>query len=116
MLFRSAPFHITRSKLAELGAIEGLYWAMVDSSHAALIAANISPPSPEHIALELKINFVDKGKLKIKYVQWYRDLLVLHKEISHRKIHDLKGVEIDVWQDKTEEFVAIMARLVKEII
>lgn len=111
-----APLHIARSKTAELGAIEGLYWAMVDSAHAALIAANVLPPSPEHIAAELKDNFVSKGKLKMKYVSWYRDLLFLHKDISHRKIKDLKGIEIDDWQKKTEEFVDAMAMLVNEMI
>ena len=61
-----APTHITRSKLAELNSIEGLYWAMVDSAHAALIASGLTPPSPEHIPLELKQAFVDKGKLNEK--------------------------------------------------
>ena len=55
-----APSHIARSKNAELGAIEGLYWAMVDSAHAALIAANVSPPSPEHIPVDLKEIFVNE--------------------------------------------------------
>lgn len=109
-----APQHINRSKVAELNSIEGLYWAMVDSSHAALIAANVLPPSPEHIPVDLKETFVDPGKLKMKYVTWYRDLFILHKEIAHGKVTDLKGVEIDEWQKKTEEFLNVMARLVKE--
>jgi len=111
-----APTHILRSKTSELNAIEGLYWAMVDSSHAALIAANILPPSPEHIPVDLRETFVNKGKLKMKYVLWYRDLLILHKKITHGEIKDLKGVEIDDWQEKTEEFLNIMAKLVNEII
>jgi predicted nucleotidyltransferase/uncharacterized protein (UPF0332 family) len=111
-----APAHIARSKASELNSIEGLYWAMVDSAHAALIAANVPPDSPEHIPVDLKDNFVNTGKLKMKYVVWYRDLLVLHKDISHGKIKDLKGVEIDEWQKRTEEFLDIMARLVKEIV
>ncbi len=111
-----APRHILRSKTAELNAIEGLYWAMVDSAHAALIAAEIIPPSPEHIPRELKQIFVNNGKLKMKYVIWYRDLLVLHKKISHGEIKDLKGIEIDDWQNKTEEFLRVMAKLVNEII
>ncbi len=111
-----APLHIIRSKTAELNSIEGLYWAMVDSAHAALIAADIPPASPEHIPVDLKENFVNTGKLKMKYVIWYRDLLVLHKKISHGEIKDLKGVEIDDWQEKTEEFLRVMAQLVKELI
>jgi uncharacterized protein (UPF0332 family) len=111
-----APQHILRSKVAELNSIEGLYWAMVDSAHAALIAANVPPASPEHVSVDLKQNFVNKGKLKMKYVLWYRDLLILHKKIAHGTIHDLKGIEIDQWQDKTEEFLKTMAELVKELI
>ena len=108
-----APIHIQRSKIAELNSIEGLYWAMVDSSHAALIAAHISPPSPEHIPIYLKETFVDNGKLKMNHVTDYRDLLVLHKKITHGEITDLKGVEIDKWQEKTEEFLKVMAQIVK---
>jgi predicted nucleotidyltransferase len=111
-----APLHLARSKAAELGAIEGLYWTMVDSAHAALIAANASPPSPEHIPGELKINFVNSGKLKMKYVIWFRDMNILHKKISHGEITDLKGVEIDDWQKRTEEFLEVMAQLVNELV
>ncbi len=111
-----APTHLARSKAAELNSIEGLYWCMVDSAHAALIAANVSPPSPEHIPEELAKNFVNTRKLKIEYVQWYRGLLALHKEISHGKTTDLKGADIDLWQKRTEEFLDVMAKLVREIV
>ena len=92
-LLQRAPMHISRSKASELNVIEGLFWSMVDSSQAALIAANVSPPSPEHIPIELKQTFIDKGKLKMKYAVWYRDLLLLHKKISHGKVTELKGIE-----------------------
>jgi len=111
-----APQHLNRSKVAELNVIEGFYWAMVDSAHAALIAANISPPSPEHIPVDLKETFVNSGKLNIKYVIWYRDLHILHKDISHGKITDLRGVNIDEWKQRTEDFIQKMAELVKQLI
>ena len=111
-----APTHLARSKVSELNSVEGLYWCMVDAAHAALIAANEFPPSPEHIPGSLKITFVDSGKLKMKYVVWYRDLLVLHKKIAHGEIKDLKGVEIDDWQAKTEDFLDTMAKLVNNIV
>jgi len=115
-LLQRAPAHIARSKVSELNTIEGLYWAMVDSAHAALISAKVLPPSPEHIAINLKETFVNDNKLKIKYVVWYRDLLMLHKKISHGEITNLKGVEIDEWQERTQEFLEVMAKLVNETI
>ncbi|MCX6749152.1 MAG: nucleotidyltransferase domain-containing protein [Candidatus Pacearchaeota archaeon] len=111
-----APMHIARSKISELNCIEGLYWAMVDSAHAALIAADVQPASPEHVAVDLKVTFVDSGKLNMKYVVWYRDLLMLHKKISHGEIHELKGIEIDAWQERAEEFLDVMAKLVRDLI
>ena len=111
-----APQHLARSKLAELNSIEGLYWSMVDSAHAALIAANVPPASPEHVPVDLKTTFVDQGKLKMKYVVWYRDLLMLHKKIVHGEVKNLRGVEIDEWQDRAEEFLGVMAQLVKDIV
>ncbi|MBI5803227.1 nucleotidyltransferase domain-containing protein [Candidatus Pacearchaeota archaeon] len=115
-LLQRAPQHISRSKIAELNVVEGLFWSMVDSSHAALIAAKISPPSPEHIPIALKENFVDTGKLKMKYVIDYRDMFMLHKRISHGEITDLKGVPLDQLQEKAEDFLSTMARLVDSII
>ena len=115
-LLQRAPTHLLQSKAAELSSIEGLYWTMVDSAQAALIAEGIQPPSPEHIAQNLKESFVSEKKLDMKYVIWYRDLLMLHKKISHGEINDLKGVEIDQWQERTEQFLDEMIRLVKEIV
>ncbi len=111
-----APMHFLRSRAAELNSVEGLYWAMVDSSHAALISAGIPPASPEHIPIDLKEVFVNNGLLKLKYVIWYRDMLILHKKISHGEMTELKGVEIDAWQEKTEEFMKVMADLVNSYV
>lgn len=111
-----APQHILRSKMSALNCIEGVYWAMVDSAQAALISANVPPASPEHIAVDLKATFVDTGKMKMKYVVWYRDLLMLHKKISHGEIRELRGIEIDAWQDRAEEFLNVMANIVKDTI
>jgi len=57
---------------------------------------------------------VNRGILKMKYVIWYRDLLMLHRKIVHGEITDLKGVEIDMWQERTQEFMNVMAELVNK--
>lgn len=110
-----APIHLQRSKMSSINAVEGIYWCMVDSAQAALIAAQVAPPSPEHIPVDLKIQFIDKGMLNSKYLTWYRDILILHKKIAHGEIKQLKGVEIDEWQNRAEEFLSIMTGLVKDI-
>jgi predicted nucleotidyltransferase len=111
-----APGHIARSKAAELTAMDGVYWSMVDSAHGALIAAGCFPPSPEHVMSDLKEAFVDRGALKMKYVLWYRDAYYLHKKIDHREISNLRSVEIDMWQKRAEEFLDVMVKLTQKII
>lgn len=111
-----APGHLVRSRAAELAAIDGVYWSFVDSAHGALIAAKIFPASPEHVYEDLKEVFVRNGKLKSKYALWYKDIYELHKKIDHGEISNLKSKEVDVWQERAEEFLAVMIKLVEDII
>ena len=111
-----APGHLARSKLAEASSIEGVYWTMVDSAHAALITAGKLPPSPEHMPQMLKEAFVDAGMLKMNYVSAFRDIYTLHKSISHGEVFDIKGVDIDNWQKLAEEFLTEMTRIIDSII
>ncbi len=115
-LLERAPVHLARSKAAVIGAVEGLYWAAVDSAHAAIIAAKHLPPSPEHISLLLKEIFVDQGLLKMKYAMLYRDIYLLHRRILHGEAKVVKGSEIDDLQGKVDEFVRKMAELVNKLI
>jgi uncharacterized protein (UPF0332 family)/predicted nucleotidyltransferase len=111
-----APGHIVRSRLAEMGAIEGAYWAMVDSAQAALMTAGKTPPSPEHIPDMLKETFVDAGMLKIGYVKSMSELYSLHKAITHRQITDMKGQEIDEWQELAEKFLGEMTKIIDALL
>jgi predicted nucleotidyltransferase/uncharacterized protein (UPF0332 family) len=115
-LLQRAPHHISRTRVALLSAIDGLYWAMVDSAHAALIAADISPPSPEHLPLILKETFADKKMLDKDFVEDYIKLHALAKDIVHGKKIEVNGEEVDEWMKKTDEFVSEMAKLVDKII
>ncbi len=110
------PYHIVRSRQSEIGAIEGCFWAMVDSAQALLMAINLLPPSYEHIPILLKENFVDKKLLKIKYVEDFVKLHKLHKSILHGEVKNIRGDIIDMWQDKSEEFFQVAMKLIKEIV
>lgn len=114
-LLERAPLHLARSRAAVLGAVEGLYWSVVDSAHAAIIAAKELPPSPEHIPILLKELFVDKGLLKMKYPVLYRDIYLLHRRIVHGENHVIKGSQIDSLQENVEDFIGKMAEIIKKI-
>jgi len=112
---RRSPAHVARSKNSLLGVVEGLYWACVDSSHAALMAAGRTPPSPEHIGFLLYETFVKTGKLKVSYVELYKDLYKLMHNILHGEIKQLRGAVADAYTDRVDSFIGEMARLVREL-
>lgn len=111
-----APNHLVRSKTSQMSAIEGVYWCMVDSAQAALMTAGKMPPSPEHIPIMLKETFVDAKLLPTNYVQAMRDLYLLHKGILHGEITDIKGSEIDRWQNIAEKFLIDITQLINDMI
>jgi len=113
---RRAPGHLMRSKYAEMGAIEGVYWAMLDSAQAALMTAGRLPPSPEHVPEMLKDEFVDAGMLKISYVRAIKDIYELHKSINHGQVSDIKGHEIDEWQDLAGKFLGEMTKIIDHLL
>jgi len=116
VILQRAPLHMARTRAALLSAIEGLYWAMVDSSHAALIAAKRMPPSPEHIGEMLHDTFVVSRVLDPNYVAWYRGLYTIAHEILHGTRAEVSAREIDNWQGKTDLFVREMAKIIDKII
>ena len=111
-----APTHLARSKAATMGAIEGIYWAMVDSAQAALMMDGKVPPSPEQIPEMLSESFVSKGMLKVNSIRAVRDIYVLHKSILHGNISQIKGAEIDSWHDTAEKFIQEMTDIINQLI
>jgi predicted nucleotidyltransferase len=110
------PSHIVRSRVAELSAIEGCYWAMIESAQALLMSIKVLPPSPEHVADLLKTNFVDKKLLKIHHVHNLRGVIELHKKIVHGDVNNIDGKTIDEYQEKSEKFFKVILKLIKEIV
>jgi len=101
---RRGPIHISKAKISIINSIENLYWAMVDSSHAALMSIDKVPPSPEHIPQMLYEEFVKKKKLENKYISWFRDLQNIAKGILHGNIKLMSGKEIDKHIKKVQDF------------
>ncbi|MCA9485906.1 MAG: hypothetical protein KC506_03620 [Nanoarchaeota archaeon] len=106
------PGHIARSRASEMGAIEGAYWAMIDSAQAMLMTAGKMPPSPEHIPEMLRKTFVEARMLKPIYVKKLNELVSVHKAIMHGMLTNIKGQDVDEWQEVSEEFMKEATRII----
>src|SRR3989344_4811374 len=111
-----SPQHLIRSKMALLGAIEGVYWCMVEAAQAALITLGKLPPSPEHVTKMLHESFVETGVLKSEFVKWYHNIYMLHKQIAHGEVRFVKAQEVELWQERAETFMKKMVELIDKLI
>ncbi len=116
LLLQRAPMHLARTRASLINGVEGLYWTMVDSSHAALIAAKNMPPSPEQISQYLKETFVSKKMLDPKFVSWYEEVYHMMHDILHGSRKEVHASELDSLQKKTDLFLREMACLVNKMI
>jgi len=107
------PWHMLRARVKTLSAIEDFYWAMVDSSHAALMTSGYTPPSPEHVSELLDEAFVKHKKLPKLYVDWFNELYALSHNITNHKVEYVTGEQYDKWQKRTAQFVSVMEKLTK---
>ncbi len=115
-LLERAPTHMTRARQSMLAVVDGLYWTMVDSAHAALIAAQIMPSSPEEIPKVLSREFVKIKVLDKKYVTYYEEIHSVAKQIIHGKLTSIRGKDLDEMFVKADEFLREMSKLVDDLI
>jgi hypothetical protein len=52
----------------------------------------------------------------MSYVKTLSELYALHKSIVHRQIWDIKGQDIDNWQEIAEKFLGEMTRIIKTLL
>lgn len=111
--FIRAPNTLHNSKWHIMQATLDLYWAVIDSSHAALMKIGEIPPTPDHVADLLEAKLVSKRMLEKKYVVTMRDFYKLMKMITHRQIKEIKGVEFDHYHKQATEYVDRMKKIVE---
>jgi len=107
-----APTTLHNSKWHIIQAVIDLYWAAIDSAHAALMKNGEIPPTPAHVADLLEEKLVPKG-LNMKYVHIMRLLFDLYKKITHREIKEITGEEYSKYLKDAEEFVSVMGKFVE---
>ena len=109
-----APRTLINSSWHLLQASLDLYWAVIDSAHAALMKAGEIPPSPEHVADMLEKVLVPRG-LEKEHVRTMRQFFNLSKSIVHREVKVIHGKEYDVYRKKAQEFVTRMRAMIDQI-
>ena len=106
--FSRAPITLSNSKWHTLQATIDLYWAVIDSAHAALMRLGEMPPTPAHVADMLEEKLVKPGHLEKRYIATMKKFYGLMKNITHREIKEIPGHDFDKYYKEAEAFVKRM--------
>lgn len=111
--FNRAPATLQNAKWHVLQGVIDLYWAVIDSAHAAIMRLGEVPPSPEHVADIIEKKLVTKKLATKEHVNIMREFYTLQKDITYRKIQFITGKEFDEYLIKAKKFVDEMSKIVE---
>ncbi|MBI4439548.1 nucleotidyltransferase domain-containing protein [Candidatus Woesearchaeota archaeon] len=111
--FVRAPNSLHNSKWHVLQGTIDLYWGVIDAAHASLMKLGEIPPSPDHVADMLEQKMVRKGLLEERYATTMRKFYKLSKDITHRNITQISGVEYDKCHKEAQEFIDRMRKFIE---
>jgi predicted nucleotidyltransferase/uncharacterized protein (UPF0332 family) len=112
--FGRAPRTLVNSRWHVLQATLDLYWAVMDSTHAALMRKGGIPPSPEHAADLLYEKLVKTRMIEPEYAETVRKFYRLSKMITHREVKHITGAEYDNYLKEATAFVERMKMFIEE--
>ncbi len=108
-----SPISMHNSRWHLLQATLDLYWAVVDSAHAALMSLGVVPPQPSRVADEIIDKIVRKKLAKRKYAEIMNRFYKISKKILHREIKEISGKEYESLYRDADDFVKAMRKIVE---
>ncbi|MEM4260760.1 MAG: nucleotidyltransferase domain-containing protein [Candidatus Woesearchaeota archaeon] len=112
--FNRSPISLHNSKWHILQATLDLYWAVIDSAHAALMKLGCVPETPENVASLLEEKMVKPGLLHKKYPKTMEHFYNVGKLIMHNELREISGEHYDHYYREAKEFVEVMQDFIKK--
>ncbi|MBI4144065.1 hypothetical protein HY486_02365 [Candidatus Woesearchaeota archaeon] len=110
--YSRAPLTLQNADWHILQACIDLYWACIDSAHAAIMKHGDVPGSPSQVGDILRVTLVKQGRLKKYFADIFDDLYALQKDITHRRVQRVSGKQYDEYKKKADDFVDAMKLIV----
>ena len=112
--FARAPVTMLNADWHILQATVDLYWAVIDSAHAALMKIGEIPPSPDQVASLINYKLVKRGmatRKEVKTMQFFYDI---SKKITHRQIQKVTGPEFEKYKQRAHNFIKVMQKIIEK--
>jgi len=112
--FSRAPRTMHNSRWHLLQGTLDLYWAVIDSAHAALMKLGEVPPTPSHVSDLLYEKMVKKDLLEKKYSKMMDNFYKLAKRIGHQELTEIRGKDYDIYLKDAQDFVDRMKEFIQK--
>jgi uncharacterized protein (UPF0332 family) len=94
-------------------AVLDLYWAVIDTAHAAVMAAGITPPSPKELAETFRKELVMRNLIHKRCADIIEEFYNIAKKIMHKEIFEITGKEFDKYLNDAQFFIRETEAFVK---
>lgn len=111
--FSRAPTTMLNSRWHLLQASLDLYWAVIDSAHAALMRLGEVPTAPSNISRIMSEKMVKPGIVPKKYADTMDFFYTLSKKITHRQVQDISGQDYEKYYREAADFVSRMQKVIE---
>ncbi len=96
--------------------VNEIFWGVTTPSQALLMLYGLPPPTPKHVASDMKKIFVDKEKmLEKKYITILEKVIEIYKDYEHEKIKEISGEQVDKLVKDTEDYLKRLKELREQI-
>jgi uncharacterized protein (UPF0332 family)/predicted nucleotidyltransferase len=112
--YSRAPNTLNNSKWHISQGCLDLYWAVIDSAHAALMSIGEVPPTPSHVADMIEEKMVKTRLIEKKYSLTANKFYQLSRKILHREIKEVSGEEFDKLFLEAKDFVDRMRKFIEK--
>lgn len=104
---KSADRHVSR-------AVLDLYWAVIDTAHAAIMVSGITPPSPKDLAEAVRKELVSRNLVHKRCGDIVQRFYEIAKRIMHKEVWEISGKEFDSYLADADFFIKEMDDFVAE--
>jgi uncharacterized protein (UPF0332 family) len=95
-------------------AVLDLYWAVLDTAHAAIMVAGITPPSPKDLSEAVRKELVSRNLVHRRCGDIVECFYSIAKEIMHRQRFSISGREYDSLLADADFFMKEIDFFIKE--
>ncbi len=86
-------------------AMLDLYWAVIDSAHAAIMVAGLTPPSPKDLSEAFRTQLVARNLINRRCADIVDMFYTISKQIMHKERFEFSGKEFDQYLADADFFI-----------